>query len=81
MLVSLKLQITMFLYFNRSILCCTYSILYSPQLVKIILKTYCKDELMNAAKELKDKTLAPVNVMVEKQSRVEALKRNKAEAR
>ena len=37
-----------------------------------------KEELVNAATELKDKTPPPMNVMVEKQSRVEALKKKEA---
>ena len=40
-----------------------------------------KEELVNAATELKDKTPPPMNVIVEKQSRVEALKKRKPGAR
>ena len=38
-----------------------------------------KEELVNAATELKEKTPPPMNVMVEKQSRVEALKEGSQE--
>ena len=40
-----------------------------------------KEELVNAVTELKDKTPPPMNVMVEKQSRVEALKKKEARSK
>ena len=40
-----------------------------------------KEEPVNAATELKDKTPPPMNVMVEKQSRVEALKKKEARSK
>ena len=61
-------------------------ILLSPILgyVEDIFQTFLnasKEELVNAATELKDKTPPPMNVMVEKQSRVEALKKKEARSK